>query len=119
MMASKNEEDKQLANELWYWYLTGEHKHGFPKSYVRMKNIGRLVYSILPGDTRCFECNLPLNGTGAAIMGPLGLKGSRFSPELCACVRVLFARMRAGQRSRLPCFSPMYADRLAWRRPRG
>lgn len=83
-MASKNEEDKQLANELWYWYLTGEHKHGFPKSYVRMKNIGRLVYSILPGDTRCFECNLPLNGTGAAIMGPLGLKGSRFSPELCA-----------------------------------
>ncbi len=84
MMASKNEEDKQLANELWYWYLTGEHKHGFPKSYVRMKNIGRLVYSILPGDTRCFECNLPLNGTGAAIMGPLGLKGSRFSPELCA-----------------------------------
>jgi hypothetical protein len=23
MMASKNEEDKQLANELWYWYLTG------------------------------------------------------------------------------------------------
>jgi adenylate cyclase len=84
MMASKNKEDKQLANELWYWYLTGEHKHGFPKSYVRMKNIGRLVYSILPGDTRCFECNLPLNGTGAAIMGPLGLKGSRFSPELCA-----------------------------------
>jgi adenylate cyclase len=61
-----------------------QHKHGFPKSYVRMKNIGRLVYSILPGDTRCFECNLPLNGTGAAIMGPLGLKGSRFSPELCA-----------------------------------
>ena len=65
-MASKSEEDKQLADELWYWYLTGEHKHGFPKSYVRMKNFGRLVYGILPGDTRCFECNLPLNGTGAA-----------------------------------------------------
>jgi adenylate cyclase len=83
-MASKSDEDKKLADELWYWYLTGEHKHGFPKSYVRMKNFGRRVYGILPGDTRCFECNLPLNGTGAAIMGPLGLKGSTFSPELCA-----------------------------------
>jgi adenylate cyclase len=83
-MSSKSEEDKKVADELWYWYLTGEHKHGFPNSYVRWKNFGRRVYSILPGDTRCFECNLPLNGTGAAIMGPLGLKGSTFSPELCA-----------------------------------
>ena len=29
-MASKSEEQKKLADELWYWYLTGEHKHGFP-----------------------------------------------------------------------------------------
>lgn len=83
-MSSKSEEDKKVADELWYWYLTGEHKHGFPKSYERWKNFGRQVYGILPGETRCFECNLPLTGSGAAIMGPLGLKGSTFSPELCA-----------------------------------
>ena len=83
-MASKSEEQKLLADELWYWYLTGEHKHGFPKNYQRMKDINRMVFGILPGETRCFECNLPLTGSGAAIMGSLGLKGSRFSPELCA-----------------------------------
>jgi adenylate cyclase len=83
-MSSKSEEDKKVADELWYWYLTGEHKHGFPKSYVRWKDFGRRVYGILPGETRCFECNLPLTGSGAAIMSPLGLKGSTFSPELCA-----------------------------------
>jgi len=83
-MSPKSEEQKKLADELWYWYLTGEHKHGFPKSYERKKDFSRMVFGILPGETRCFECNLPLSGSGAAIMSPLGLRGSTFSPELCA-----------------------------------
>lgn len=83
-MSSISEEDYKVANELWYWYLTGEHKHGFPKNYERFKNASRLVYGILPGDIRCFECNAPLSGPGAAIIGPLGIRDSKFSPELCS-----------------------------------
>jgi adenylate cyclase len=95
-MSSKSEEDKKVANELWYWYLTGEQKHGFPKSYEFWRDFNRLVYSILPGDTRCFECNLPLTGSGAAIMGPLGMKGSRFSPELCAWCEASIRKLEGG-----------------------
>ena len=63
-MISKSEEGKQLADELWYWYLTGEHKHDFPNNYERMRSVNRKVDSILPCDPRCFECNLTLSGIG-------------------------------------------------------
>lgn len=77
-------EDPAFANELWYWYLTGEYKDGFPKNYERLKSVNRKVYGILPGYPRCFECNLPLSGRGANIISPLGLRASRFSPQFFA-----------------------------------
>jgi adenylate cyclase len=95
-MSSKTEQQKKLADELWYWYLTGEHKHGFPKNYERLKNFNRRLYGVLPGDTRCFECNLPLSGSGARIVGPLGLQASRFSPQLCGWCESSIRKMEGG-----------------------
>jgi adenylate cyclase len=95
-MASKIEEQKKLANELWYWYLTGDHKHGFPKNYERLKSINRKLYGVLPGDPRCFECNLPLSGTSANLIGPLGLRASRFSPQLCSWCESSIRKMEGG-----------------------
>jgi hypothetical protein len=34
-MDPQKEEQKQLADELWYWYLTGDHKHAFPQGQHR------------------------------------------------------------------------------------
>lgn len=95
-MASNVKEQKQLANELWYWYLTGEHKHGFPKSYERMKSINQRVNGIFPGDTRCFECNLPLSGSGANLISFTGLRASRFSPQLCSLCESSIRKMEGG-----------------------
>ena len=95
-MPSKTEQQKMLVDELWYWYLTGEHKHGFPKNYERLKNFNRSIYGILPGDPRCFECNLPLSGSGARIISPLGLRASIFSPQLCGWCESSIRKMEGG-----------------------
>ena len=95
-MSSKTEQQKKLADELWYWYLTGDHKHGFPKNYERLKSFNRKLYGILPGDPRCFECNLPLSGSGARIISPLGLRASRFSPQLCGWCESSIRKMEGG-----------------------
>ena len=95
-MDPKKEGQKQLADELWYWYLTGEHKHGFPKNYERLKSVNRAIYGILPGDTRCFECNLPLSGAGANVVGSLGMRPSQFSPQLCGWCEASIRKMEGG-----------------------
>jgi adenylate cyclase len=95
-MSSKTEQRKKLADELWYWYLTGEQKNGFPKNYERLKLFNRKFYGILPGDPRCFECNLPLSGSGARFVGPLGLQASRFSPQLCGWCESSIRKMEGG-----------------------
>ena len=106
-MATKKEQQKQLADELWYWYLTGEHKHGFPKNYERLKTFNRTLYGILPGDPRCFECNLPLSGAGATVIGPLGLRPSQFSPQLCGWCESSIRKMEGGAEVEL---TMMFAD---------
>ena len=106
-MASKIEEQKKLANELWYWYLTGEHKHGLPRNYELVRNVNRTLYSILPGDPRCFECNLPLSGTGANLIGPLGLRASKFSPQLCGWCESSIRKKEGGAEVEL---TMMFAD---------
>jgi adenylate cyclase len=106
-MSTKKEQQKKLADELWYWYLTGEHKHGFPKNYERMKNVNRALYGILPGDPRCFECNLPLSGTGANLFGSLGLRPSIFSPQLCGWCESSIRKMEGGAEVEL---TMMFAD---------
>ena len=106
-MESKKEQQKKLADELWYWYLTGEHKHGFPKNYERLKNVNRALYSVLPGDPRCFECNLPLSGSGANLIGPLGLRASTFSPQLCSWCESSIRKSEGGAEVEL---TMMFAD---------
>ena len=106
-MESKKEGQKKIADELWYWYLTGEHQHGFPKNYERWKNLNRALYGVLPGNPRCFECNLPLAGSGAKFIGPLGLSASRFSPQLCSWCESSIRKQEGGAQVEL---SMMFAD---------
>ena len=50
----------------------------------------------MPGNPRCFECNLPLSGSGANIISPLGLRASRFSPQLCSWCEASIRKMEGG-----------------------
>jgi adenylate cyclase len=75
---------RELADEVWYWYLIGKNKVGFPKSYERYLNALQLVQGLLPGTPRCLQCNIPLSGVGTLIAGPiLGLRPSVLTPRLC------------------------------------
>jgi adenylate cyclase len=85
--------DKALADEIWYWYLIGENKVGFPKSYIRMMKTLEFVHGLLPGTPRCIECNVPLAGLGTLISGPImGVRASVLTPRLCnSCEKAILA----------------------------
>ena len=76
--------EKELSDEIWYWYLIGKNKVGFPKRYLRMINTLQIVQGLLPGTPRCLQCNIPLGGLGTLIAGPvMGLRPSMLTPRLC------------------------------------
>jgi adenylate cyclase len=76
--------EKELADEIWYWYLIGENKVGFPKSFARYLKSIQVVQGFLPGTPRCLECNIPLGGVGTIIARPiLGAYPSVLTPRLC------------------------------------
>ncbi len=74
-------ESKQLAEEIWYWYLVGD--EGIPNKIKWMMTVEQAMYSLLPGDPRCLQCNTPLGGVGTLITRPLGIRPSMFTPHLC------------------------------------
>jgi adenylate cyclase len=79
--------EKEFADEIWYWYLIGKNKVGFPKAFNRMLAFEKNLFVLLPGKPRCIQCNAPLGGVGTLVSGYiLGLHPSVFTPRLCnAC----------------------------------
>jgi adenylate cyclase len=43
----------------------------------------RVLFSVFPGNPRCFTCNAPLSGSGATLIGLTGIRSSSFNPQLC------------------------------------
>ena len=80
-------------DDLWYWYLTGEARGTFPEAYERAYETYRRVYKLIPGNPRCFECEIPLAGLTGLLLRPLGSRPSSFSPRLCSKCET-FARSR-------------------------
>jgi len=71
---------KQDYEELWYWYLTGEHQGGFSRTFERQLAMIRRVSGLLPGQPRCVECHRPLQGLGSRLAGS---RPASYSPKLC------------------------------------
>jgi adenylate cyclase len=86
--------EKELADEVWYWYLIGRNKAGFPKWFQRTLKTYRVMHTMLPGTPRCLECNVPLGGIGSRIAGPLlGMRPSVLTPRLCnSCEKQILSR---------------------------
>lgn len=81
---------KKYFDDVWYWYLTGEGREQLPTQYTLSIRIQQLLFNILPGTPRCFDCNVPLSGLGGFVVRPLGFAPSTFSPKLCnACEKML------------------------------
>jgi len=73
-------DEKEFADEIWYWYLTGEWRVPPPKEIVRMLDRKRKAYGFLPSDPHCLECGKPMAGFGGFILrsGP-----ATFSSRFC------------------------------------
>lgn len=76
--------EKNNADDLWYWYLTGEKLDTFPEEYERAFEAYRRIYRMFPGAPRCFECDIPLAGFSSLLLRPWGSRVSSFSPRLCS-----------------------------------
>jgi len=94
-------------NIVWYWYLTGEKRGDFPRSIELELKVERLVYSILPGTPRCFECTAPLSGLGNLILKPFGVRRATFSPRLCNVCEKIVRKKEGGAEVEL---SMLFAD---------
>lgn len=71
---------KQDLEEIWYWYLTGEHLSHFSRSYERALAVIRAYAKLFPGQRRCLECDRPLFGWGSRLANS---RPASYSPKLC------------------------------------
>ena len=79
--------DKNLYNEAWYYYLTGQWRTSFPKELKRwqtLMNSQRKLFGLLPSDPHCHECGIPMSGFGGSALRFMGSTPSSFSPKLCS-----------------------------------
>jgi len=72
--------DREMADEIWYWYLNGKNRAGFPESYLRGIQMIRAIHGILPGTPRCRQCDAPIAGWAGKA---LGYRPSTLTPRLC------------------------------------
>ncbi len=75
--------DRQLVDEIWYWYLNGKNRAGFPDYFVRVMRTLHWIHQVLPGSPRCIHCDVPMAGVGSWIIKPLGYGPSVLTPRLC------------------------------------
>lgn len=76
--------EKNSYDQVWHWFLTGERNGKFPLPVELWMNFSQTLYRWLPGNPRCFECQMPLAGPSGLLLRPLGSRPSSFSSRLCS-----------------------------------
>lgn len=77
-------DEKSLADEIWYWYLTGDWRVPPPANIVRMMEMKKRVYGLLPGTPHCLECGIPMAGFGGMLLRWRGSAPASFSSKFCS-----------------------------------
>ena len=72
--------EKEFADEIWYWYLTGEWRVPPPPEIMREIAIKQRLFGLLPSDPHCLECGMPMAGLGGFV---LGSGPATFSSKFC------------------------------------
>ena len=84
-------DEKALADEIWYWYLTAEWRSDDARNMMKFLDARKKFYGLLPSDPHCIECGIPMSGAGGAVLRFQGSAPSTFSSIICSgCER--FAR---------------------------
>lgn len=75
--------EKAMADEIWYWYLTGEWRVPLPSEFaLRLKTL-QSIYGVLPSDPHCLECGIPMAGIGGVMLRWMGSAPASFSSKFC------------------------------------
>ena len=96
-----------LAEEIWYWYLNGKNRLGFPREFERQMHAIQVLHHVLPGSRRCLECQVPLAGAGGWLMKRFGVHSSMMTPRLCNSCEAMILEKEAGAEVEL---SLLFAD---------
>ena len=96
--------DRQIADEIWYWYLNGKNRAGFPDSYLRSMRVIQQVHRVLPGSPHCRQCDAPMGGWAARL---LGYRPSALTPRLCNSCEEMILKHEGGAEVEL---SLLFAD---------
>jgi adenylate cyclase len=104
---SKETNERNLMDAVWYWYLTGEDWQALSRKYQLIDRLQRGLFGMLPGAPRCFDCRVPLSGLGSLAIRPLGVRPSSFSPRLCNRCEEYVRKHEAGAEVEL---SLLFAD---------
>ncbi|MGE5073855.1 MAG: adenylate/guanylate cyclase domain-containing protein [Anaerolineae bacterium] len=99
--------NREVANEIWYWYLNGEARQGMPKALTRNLEVLQRRFDFLPGSPRCIQCHVPLAGLGSAVVKPFGFQKSALTPRLCNRCETLILSAEGGVELEL---SLLFAD---------
>lgn len=99
--------EKELADEVWYWYLTGKWRVPPPPEIVRKLAIKQKIYSLLPSNPHCLECGVPMAGLGGILLRPLGSAPATFSPKFCSDCEKFARKYESGAEVEL---SMLFAD---------
>jgi adenylate cyclase len=99
--------DRQIADEIWYWYLNGKNRAGFPDVYVRGLQRLKMVHHALPGAPRCLQCDAPMAGVGGWLIKPFGYGPSALTPRLCNLCEKMILKHEGGTEVEL---SLLFAD---------
>ncbi len=99
--------DREIADEIWYWYLNGKNRVGFADQYLRVMKFLRTFHKVLPGRPRCIHCNVPMSGVGGWISKPFGYGPSVLTPRLCNLCEKMILKYEAGTEVEL---SLLFAD---------
>ncbi len=103
---SDRSRERKFADELWHWYLTGEQTEATRLVEPALR-VARVIFSLLPGDPRCPNCNVPFSGVGAPIARLAGFRPSSFSPKLCGQCEQYVRKHEGGAQVEL---SMLFAD---------
>jgi adenylate cyclase len=91
----RNSRERQIADQIWRWYLTGEENEG-AKHAVNGIMWLRRFNGFFPGDVRCLQCDAPLQGPMAPVMKILGSSPSSYNPNLCSRCEDLVLKHEGG-----------------------
>lgn len=80
----KDKEEDKSFEDIWYWYLTGEHRSDVSRRAESQLSLQKFIFGLLPGRPRCNLCNVPMAGLSNLVLKPFwDSRPASYNPKIC------------------------------------